>query len=253
LDKSKEICPLCNSRGIVFIDNDRAAPCRCMQNKKLETKFRNAKMSSEMLKYGFNQFASRYYSKNCRDDFNGNTYYDNAAAAYTAVQQFVRDIQEKRFTDGLVFTGPVGSGKTFLACAVANTLLEGGQEVLFVIVPDLLDQIRASYDSSNEDTEQDLIETARRVEVLILDDLGAHNYTDWARNKLYTIINYRLNNELPTVITTNLNLAELEEYIGERSTSRIIQMCKTYRLVVETDIRIVKRHEKDSSGLSVKK
>jgi len=90
------------------------------------------------------------------------------------------------------------------------------------------------------------MDSARRVHVLILDDLGAHNYTEWTRNKLYSIINYRLNNNLPTVITTNLDLAELEEYLGERTTSRIIQMCRIFRLMVETDIRIVKRREKES-------
>jgi len=79
-----------------------------------------------------------------------------------------------------------------------------------------------------------------------VDDLGAHNYTDWAKNKLYTIINYRLNNRLPTLITSNLDLNDLEQYLGQRTTSRIIQMCKFYRLLVETDIRMLMRRERDT-------
>lgn len=246
MEKVSDNCPLCNGRGIIIMDADRAAPCKCMLTRKAGAKFKNARMSREMQNCNFNRFSAKYYSKNLKDTVSGKTYYDNAAAAFSAAQKFIRDVQEDPQTDGLVFMGPVGSGKTLLAGAIANALLENGKEVLFVVVPDLLDQIRATYDRGNEYTEQDLMDSAREVGVLVLDDLGAHNYTEWVRNKLYSIINYRLNHMLPTVITTNLDLAQLEEYLGERTTSRIVQMCKVYRLVVETDIRIIRRHEKDS-------
>lgn len=241
-----DICPLCHGRGIIIIGTDKAAPCKCMLHRKIQVKFQKARISQGMLKCNFSQFKNSYYSKNLKDPVNGKTYFEIASMTFAGVRGFVKDVLGNPHADGLMITGPVGSGKTFLACAAANALIDNGLEVLFVIVPDLLDQIRASYDTSNRDTEHDLMDSARSVGVLILDDLGAHNYTDWVRNKLYTIINYRLNNRLPTLITTNLDLHELEQYLGQRTTSRIIQMCKFYRLLVETDIRILMRREKDS-------
>ena len=149
----------------------------------------------------------------------------------------------------MLFTGQVGSGKTYLACCIANALLKKGKGVLFAVVPDLLDEIRSTYDpgrSSGELTEFDHVERARQAPLLVLDDLGAHNYTDWTRNKIYSIINYRLNHRLPVVATTNISPENLEGYLGERTTSRLLEMCRPYRLLVDLDIRAVQRKEKDS-------
>lgn len=141
-------------------------------------------------------------------------------------------------------SGPVGCGKTYLAGAIANELVGYGIEVLFTVVPDLLDEIRSTYDrQEGGQSEIELLEAARKVGVLILDDLGAHNYTEWTRNKLYSILNFRLIHQLPTVITTNLTLQELDSYLGERTTSRIVQLCRAYRLAAERDIRLVKSQE----------
>jgi DNA replication protein DnaC len=90
------------------------------------------------------------------------------------------------------------------------------------------------------------VERARQAPLLVLDDLGAHNYTDWTRNKIYSIINYRLNHRLPVVATTNISPENLEGYLGERTTSRLLEMCRPYRLLVDLDIRAVQRKEKDS-------
>lgn len=98
-------------------------------------------------------------------------------------------------------------------------------------------------DSGAEEDEATLIKGARQVDVLILDDLGVHNYTPWTCNKIYSLLNYRMNYQLPVVITTNLDLSEIEKFLGKRTTSRIVQMCNVYRLTVDKDIRYQKSLE----------
>lgn len=247
-EAGKTLCSLCGGRGLIIREDGWAAPCSCMKQQALNNKLKSAQMSRSLLSARFNGFDLGYYSRNARDETTGRSYYDLAFMALKAAKQFVAEAAENPQSDGLLFTGPVGSGKTFLAGCIANALLEMGKEVLLVVVPDLLDEIRATYDQDRYDrqvTETGIIDAARKVHILILDDLGAHNYTEWTRNKIYNIINYRLNNRLPTVITTNLTLEDLEDYLGDRTTSRLIQMCRASRLAVDTDIRVVKRHEKN--------
>lgn len=242
------VCNLCGGRGLVIRDAAWAAPCSCMRQQAVQNKLKSAQLTRAMLGASFKGFNLEYYDRGRQDETTGRSYYDLAVMAGRAAKKFVAEVAENPQCDGLLFTGPVGSGKTFLASCIANELLDMGREVMLVVVPDLLDEIRATYDQDRYDreaTELSVIDAARKVKILILDDLGAHNYTEWTRNKIYNIINYRLNNRLPTVITTNLTLENLEEYLGERTTSRLIQMCRIYRLAVDTDIRIVNRQEKE--------
>lgn len=102
----------------------------------------------------------------------------------------------------LVLSGPCGCGKTHLAAAVANASLDR-LTVLFAVVPDLLDTLRAAFAPHAESTFDDRFNAIREVGMLVLDDLGTENTTDWAREKLFQIINYRMNEKLPLVITTN--------------------------------------------------
>ena len=116
----------------------------------------------------------------------------------------------------LVFAGPYGCGKTHLAAAIANYRIEQHLPVLFVVVPDLLDYLRAAYAPSSPVTYDQRFQQVREMEVLILDDLGTQNATPWAAEKLYQILNYRYSAVLPTVITTNQALTDMEPRLASR-------------------------------------
>jgi DNA replication protein DnaC len=103
----------------------------------------------------------------------------------------------------LVLIGPNGCGKTHLAAAIANQCLESGAVILFAVVPDLLDHLRAAFAPTATEVYDQLFSKMREAEVLILDDLGAQQSSPWANEKLFQLLNYRYNERLPTVITAN--------------------------------------------------
>ena len=118
--------------------------------------------------------------------------------------------------DWLVFTGTYGCGKTHLAAAIANYRAARGQPVLFVVVPDLLDHLRATFNPQSTVTFDQRFEEVRRAPLLVLDDLGTESATPWAREKLYQIFDYRYNARLPTVITTATPIEELDPRLATR-------------------------------------
>jgi DNA replication protein DnaC len=116
----------------------------------------------------------------------------------------------------LILKGNYGCGKTHLAAAIANYQVEHGQPVLFVVVPDLLDHLRATFSPDSAITFDRRFETVRTAPLLILDDLGAQSSTPWAQEKLYQVLNHRYNAQLPTVITTNYELEDLDARLRSR-------------------------------------
>jgi len=116
----------------------------------------------------------------------------------------------------IVFTGPHGSGKTHLGAAIANYAQDMGNIPLFVMVPDLLDHLRATFNPASPVSYDQRFEEIRNANLLILDDFGTQNATAWAQEKLFQIINYRYINKLSSVITTNLMLDEIEGRIRSR-------------------------------------
>ena len=116
----------------------------------------------------------------------------------------------RKFADApegwLVLHGSYGCGKTHLAAAIVNERLRQGASALFVVVPDLLDHLRAAFSPDSDETYDERFEAVRSAPLLVLDDLGTQAPTAWAAEKLFQILNHRYNMQLPTVITSNVSL-----------------------------------------------
>ena len=111
----------------------------------------------------------------------------------------------------LLFTGPRGCGKTHLAVAIAGRVMRQGGPAFYAFVPALLDDLRATFTPDSFIGYDELFEQVKTAPLLILDDLGSERSSPWAEEKLYQIIVHRHELRLPTVITSALNLQELEE------------------------------------------
>jgi DNA replication protein DnaC len=131
--------------------------------------------------------------------------------AYEAAKAFAADPN-----GWLILLGGYGCGKTHLAAAIANLVIGRGDLALFVVVPDLLDHLRATYSPTSSVGYDRRFREILNAPLLILDDLGAHSATPWAQEKLFQVFNHRYNAQLPTVVTTNHELEEIDIRIRSR-------------------------------------
>jgi len=135
----------------------------------------------------------------------------------------------------LFLSGPCGVGKTHLAVAIARYAMEWHRmSVYFAVVPDLLDHLRSTFDPNSGSAYDDRFSTIRNAPLLVLDDLGTENATPWAKEKLYQIINHRYIEQMPTVITTNVDLSAKGK-IDERIYSRIMDHRLTQHIAVDAE------------------
>ena len=140
---------------------------------------------------------------------------------------------------GLWLYGSAGTGKTTLAMLVSRTALEAGRSVAIYSLPKLLSRIRRTFDAeTGEQSYSDLFERLATVDLLHIDDLGAENRTEWVLEQLYALVNERYESKRSLVVTTNLEEQQLEDQIGGRVVSRLVEMCGDPLPLFDEDRRI---------------
>ena len=147
----------------------------------------------------------------------------------------------------LLLEGTYGTGKTHLAAAIGNERLKFGDNVMFVTTPDLLDHLRNTYSPRAEMSYDELFDKMRNATLLILDDLGVENPSEWAKEKLFQLLNHRYSHQMATVITTNADLDSLDPRIR----SRLLDINVIRRIVIDApDYRNMTPNENEQVLLS---
>lgn len=150
-----------------------------------------------------------------------------ARIAVNEVRRYV-DGLDQRLADGVGFwlTGDIGTGKTSLAMLISKAALEAGHSVAIYSLPRLLARIRRTYDGDpSEDSYLPFFERLTSVDLLHIDDLGVEKRSDWVLEQLYAIVDERYQSRRSVIVTTNLAEDALEDQIGHRTVSRLVEMC----------------------------
>jgi DNA replication protein DnaC len=182
---------------------------------------RDARVASLKERSGLSKRMRSYTLANFRP-----TISPSASRARMRVDEYLENWEENREAGkGLYFCGDVGAGKTHLAVALMNELIQRKRvPSLLVTVPELLDNLRGAYNDPGRDLDE-WMAAVQNADFLVLDDLGSERATDWVRERIFVIVNHRYREALPTVFTSNIGPKDLAEQLGERTASRIIAMC----------------------------
>jgi DNA replication protein DnaC len=220
-------CPLgiCDGSGWILGPEDVARPCECRSRMVARARLRGID-SVIPAKYRGVSFDRPPVTQ--IDDF-------AVRRVRNYCEQLDQNLDEGR---GLWFFGGPGTGKTTLAMLISRTALEAGRSVAIYSLPKLLSRIRRTFDAEiGEQSHADLFERLTTVDLLHLDDLGAEKQTEWVLEQLYALVNERYERQRSIIVTSNLEDDQLEEQLGARIVSRLVEMCGDPILLFDEDRR----------------
>ena len=134
------------------------------------------------------------------------------------INDYIKNYNKDRLK-ALYLTGSFGSGKTYLISALFNELAKQNINSVIVYFPEFLRTLKSSFNDI-ENSYNERFNYVKNVELLLIDDIGAENLTTWGRDEILgTILQYRMQENLPTFFTSNLNMKELEEHLSITTSS----------------------------------
>ena len=210
-----DVCSICFGTGMEVVSGKGARPCACQRGPKQKGSFDKTKLPRRYAGCHLNSY---------------NPADPSQVRALRLATQFT--MEYPAVEGGLLFTGPVGVGKTHLAVSILKGLSERGFSCLFYEFGSLLKEIQDSYNPNTRSSELGVLAPVLNAEILVLDELGASKPTDWVRDTMAHIINTRYNDTKATIFTTNYpdersseRDETLEDRIGVRLRSRLYEMC----------------------------
>ncbi len=223
-------CPKCCDKG--FYDGQR---CSCFE--KMLTRFAVEKLNSEanMPDCDFEHFSLSYYEGRM----------DSGVDCFKRMSEnleFCRQYAERFSSNSssLFLLGKTGIGKTHISLSIAKEVIKRGFTVAYGSLLNYLRIIEKEHFGRCENPETDTLQILISADLLILDDLGSEFRTSFYESVIYNIVNSRINLGLPTIISSNLSVPELQKNYNDRIISRLFSVYHILPFVGE-DIRQIKR------------
>lgn len=197
----------------IIQEDGSAKECECRSLRIAEEKLKASGVSEEFRKKTFDNFD---YERNVE-----------AMESFFKAKSYSKNFEEIRVTrkNSIMFVGQVGSGKTHLAIAISNILLDKGIGVIYMPYRDSITNLKQSI--LNEENYQREINKYKNAQVLMIDDLFKGRITESDINIIYEIFDYRYFKNLPVIVTSEKTVDELIE-IDEAIGSRLYEMSKNY-------------------------
>ena len=146
------------------------------------------------------------------------------------ILNYIKEYKKCNIEKGLFLHGNFGCGKTYLIAALFNELAKVNVKSVIVYWPEYLRSLKSSFGASNDEFKNKYNEL-KYAKLLLIDDLGAETVTSWSRDEvLGTILQYRMQEDLPTFITSNLTIKELEDHLSITS-SKTVEKVKSKRII----------------------
>jgi len=223
---AEQTCPLgvCDGSGWILGPEDVARPCECRAPRLKRGRIRGV-ASVIPPRYRGVSFDRPPVTDMARDM--------TTRHVVNAVQGFVDGLEENLAAGkGMWLMGNTGTGKTTLGMLAAKSALAAGKTVAVYFTPKLLTQIRQTYQATDsEDAYDAFFKRLTSVDLLYIDDLGSERHTDWVVEQLYALVNERYENQRSMLVTSNAakdveeGRKQLEDQIGPRTVSRLIEIC----------------------------
>ncbi len=229
----KYVCPICNDRGITG-----GSRCTCFSELLNRFAIEELNINSAMKLCSFETFSLEYYRG--KSDSSGYDCYSKMSDILDYCKRYARTFSKA--SPNVFMIGKTGLGKTHLSLSIAKVVSERGFLVAYGSILNYLRAIEAEHFGRAEDPRADTLMVLLNADLLILDDLGSEYDTSFYASTIYNIINTRINQGSPTIISSNLSSAELQKKYNDRIISRILG---TYDLLkfIGDDIRQIKRIE----------
>ena len=229
----KFTCKACEDKG-----NIDGRMCSCYRQLLKETACDKLNKLSPFKLSTFDTFSLDYYSDK-KSSGESISERERIQKYFEYCKKYAKSFCSK--SKNILMRGNTGLGKTHLSLAIAKSVTEKGYGVVYCSTPEIISEIEKEH--FGKSTDNGTLEMLKECDLIVLDDLGTEFHTSFTKTTAYNLINSRLIHRKPTIISTNLELEELEELYSRRLVSRLMGEYVIMNFA-GTDIRQIKRLQK---------